>query len=311
MKRFYIILVLMIFIGCGGSGSGDSFNSNVMSVSIQEPIIENLKVTFKAGVDNAGNILEYEWNFGDGDSSNEETPTHIYSKGGIYKVQLIVDSIDTSTSALAEKSIVVPTGLEIKPINLFMYKGDLDPNYMYFAVHVEGTSETGKFFQPETDSIFGKIPDAYPRDMQFQICSSSNSVCYVNFKSDEIDDLCKLGYCIKGYSDVTGFANASGTVMDMPFYLGHDDFHIRINGNDDIEYSFINFVVQDLSAVVWQGYAAPVFLRFNQSHPFKVTVPMSSYNPSIHKNIAKITAHFISDSAGYHYFQRFDGFELK
>ena len=36
--------------------------------------------------------LEYSWDFGDGDSSNEENPTHIYNVAGSYNVSLAVNN---------------------------------------------------------------------------------------------------------------------------------------------------------------------------------------------------------------------------
>jgi 5-hydroxyisourate hydrolase-like protein (transthyretin family) len=39
----------------------------------------------------SGNVLDEEWNFGDGEESDERNPTHIYEEPGVYNVTLTVD----------------------------------------------------------------------------------------------------------------------------------------------------------------------------------------------------------------------------
>jgi gliding motility-associated-like protein len=36
-----------------------------------------------------GDIVEWDWNFGDGNSSSEQNPEHIYEEGGVYSVELV------------------------------------------------------------------------------------------------------------------------------------------------------------------------------------------------------------------------------
>ena len=49
-----------------------------------------------------GSIISWEWNFGDGNASNEQNPTHTYVEEGIYEVSLtiITDEDCTSTTTL-------------------------------------------------------------------------------------------------------------------------------------------------------------------------------------------------------------------
>ncbi|MBI4648076.1 MAG: PKD domain-containing protein, partial [Bacteroidia bacterium] len=42
----------------------------------------------------AGNITSWQWNFGDGNTSSQQAPTHTYSTPGTYNVQLIVSDIN-------------------------------------------------------------------------------------------------------------------------------------------------------------------------------------------------------------------------
>lgn len=50
---------------------------------------------------NTGNIVEWNWDFGDGTSSTIQNPEHTYSGGGEYNVQLIVSSDNGCTDAVA------------------------------------------------------------------------------------------------------------------------------------------------------------------------------------------------------------------
>ncbi|MFF2179503.1 collagenase [Lysinibacillus sp. NPDC058147] len=54
--------------------------------------IENEEIQFKSdgSKDNDGKIVSYLWNFGDGKTSDEANPTHVYEKEGTYNVTLTV-----------------------------------------------------------------------------------------------------------------------------------------------------------------------------------------------------------------------------
>ncbi len=50
------------------------------------------------GVDSDGYILKYNWDFGDGNTSTDQSPKHIYDKVGIYTVKLMVTDDDLATA---------------------------------------------------------------------------------------------------------------------------------------------------------------------------------------------------------------------
>ena len=49
-------------------------------------------------VNNSENGVSYSWDFGDGTSSTEEAPLHVYAGGGTYTVKLIATNVDGNTS---------------------------------------------------------------------------------------------------------------------------------------------------------------------------------------------------------------------
>ncbi|WP_141241733.1 PKD domain-containing protein, partial [Methanosarcina spelaei] len=54
-----------------------------------------------------GKPAKWEWNFGDGTSSTEKSPTHKYSKAGKYTVKLTVTNAAGSNTATKSKYIIV------------------------------------------------------------------------------------------------------------------------------------------------------------------------------------------------------------
>ncbi|ACS34251.1 Conserved hypothetical protein [Thermococcus gammatolerans EJ3] len=67
---------------------------------------EHLTVAFSALADDPDGIAGYLWNFGDGSTSDETNPTHVYAAGGVYTVTLTVwDAYNLS--ATASKTIEV------------------------------------------------------------------------------------------------------------------------------------------------------------------------------------------------------------
>ena len=60
---------------------------------------DNIQFT-DTSYDNDGSIVAWQWNFGDGTSSNEQNPIHRYEDDGIYNVTLTVTDNDGATSTI-------------------------------------------------------------------------------------------------------------------------------------------------------------------------------------------------------------------
>ncbi len=56
----------------------------------------------------SANATSYEWNFGDGNTSNEENPTHTYAEDGVYEVTLTATNECGSVTTTQQVTIVTP-----------------------------------------------------------------------------------------------------------------------------------------------------------------------------------------------------------
>src|SRR5690554_645897 len=61
------------------------------------------KVTF---TENSSNVLNYDWSFGDGQSSTQSSPTHTYTTYGDFDVQLIIDGGNCGSDTLIKTSYI-------------------------------------------------------------------------------------------------------------------------------------------------------------------------------------------------------------
>ena len=79
------------------------FSANKTNVAINETI------TFTDG--SAFNPTSWHWDFGDGETSTEQNPTHAYAEAGTYTVQLTVENENGSDTEIKENYITVEQGI--------------------------------------------------------------------------------------------------------------------------------------------------------------------------------------------------------
>lgn len=106
MKTTYIIKTLLTLALFGVIGISCDDNESVGPSNIEADFnftVNNpLKVAFSNGSTNA---TRYGWNFGDGTSSTEESPSHEYLSGGTYKVTMIAKSSSGAKFKIREVTV--------------------------------------------------------------------------------------------------------------------------------------------------------------------------------------------------------------
>ena len=77
-------------------------------------------------VDNDGSIINWSWNFGDGNISYDQNPTHSYADNNTYNVTLTVEDDDGATDTISRN---VSIWSKRKPINLWVDSGETPADY--------------------------------------------------------------------------------------------------------------------------------------------------------------------------------------
>ncbi len=98
-------------------------------------------------INKSENAVSYSWDFGDGETSTEENPTHTYAEKGEYEVNLVAEGEDGSTDDFGMYFDIfgTVTGLEIRRIELWSDFLDeiSDPENDAMDVGIEVIDESG------------------------------------------------------------------------------------------------------------------------------------------------------------------------
>jgi CubicO group peptidase (beta-lactamase class C family) len=111
---FRLFLTALLLTACGGGGSSsepsqdDTIEASFTYTSTYEDIVKYESVSFQAVVDSQDGNVTYLWNFGDGESSNEQNPVHTYTSASTPTVVLKISSGSISTSV--SKTLLINEG---------------------------------------------------------------------------------------------------------------------------------------------------------------------------------------------------------
>ncbi len=118
-----------------------------------------LSVNFVASdsYDPDGNIISYNWTFGDGESSDEICPNHTYVQPGIYTVQLTVTDSDEAIDTISLEIVVIEEipelAINFQPSNAEVPEGFLpDSGYSYDEERGYGWNGSGRLFSVDRNS---------------------------------------------------------------------------------------------------------------------------------------------------------------
>jgi PKD repeat protein len=92
----------------------------------------------------AQGATDYAWNFGDGSTSTEKDPVHIYTTSGSYTVGLTVTNA-CGTSTLQQTVVVIVVGIHETPW-LHQFRLFPNPNSGRFTVDMQGSPDSSVEF---------------------------------------------------------------------------------------------------------------------------------------------------------------------
>jgi PKD repeat protein len=126
-------------------------DSNGCTGSLQNPNISLLKSAFDASIkngcgplatvfkDQSANAVSWNWNFGDGQTSNEQNPSHIFTDNGSYTIRLVVKSASGCIDTFTAKNFISIS--RPKPEFVSEDKASCAPSYVRFTDQSTNASE--------------------------------------------------------------------------------------------------------------------------------------------------------------------------
>ena len=107
-----VVSLVLLLGGCALFKSPPVASFTISPTAGEAPLTVNLDASGSA--DSDGNIVSYEWDFGDGGNGTGVTVEHIFSVAGTYKIKLTVTD-DGGKTALATQQITVVAGGSAPP----------------------------------------------------------------------------------------------------------------------------------------------------------------------------------------------------
>lgn len=121
--------------------------------------------------------VEYFWDFGDNNISNEQNPVHTYSEEGEYEVCLTISKPDTSCFSTFCQTVYVGNGFPGECQSNFVVSVLGDLSYQFEGFFVNGTTE-GDFFWDFGDGNIGfgpSVEHTYEEGGPYVVCLSTLS----------------------------------------------------------------------------------------------------------------------------------------
>jgi PKD repeat protein len=147
----------------------------------------NLSVTY---TDNSTGGLAWWWDFGDGNFSNEQSPTHLYSTEGTYQVKLYVENNNKSWDEIV-KTITV-TNLSNTEHGQEFFSISPNPTSNSIKVHWKSYKNDIKY---QLCDISGKVISSNSltnSSNEISLISFSNGMYFLKISADEINQIIKI-----------------------------------------------------------------------------------------------------------------------
>ncbi len=101
---------------------------------------------FDQSIAGSGNIVSWQWDFGDGNVSNEQNPTHVYQSSGQFNVILTVKNSDGCTKTLTKQNLISISDALIANFTDYGSSVCSVPTLVTFLNYSAGNGITGYFW---------------------------------------------------------------------------------------------------------------------------------------------------------------------
>lgn len=182
--------------GCEGWACG--FRPVAAFTDLPDPSDEGEEVQFTDASTPASDIKTWAWDFGDGNTSTEQNPTHTYATAGTYTVTLTVTSDKGTDSATGEHTVEVVAPLTGTITGICYQNPDV----------------------PAPDQTVELFVDGSPFDTQVSD-SGDASYTFLNVPAGEITLACTAVPPLGGYAGTAGpitLAGGGSEVLDIILY---------------------------------------------------------------------------------------------
>jgi large repetitive protein len=175
------------------------------------------------------NIASWSWNFGDGNTSNQTSPTHTYQTNGTYQVQLIVQNTDGCLDTLVQeyRNYQIPVASIIPNNNCLTYPTLLSDNstgqIASWSWTTNNTSQTSQNFNYTFNS-----PGTYPVQLIIQSVDGCIDTAYNQFEVYPLPFISFISPSECAGDSVT-FTNLSNGAVAYEWYLNGNLFSTNIN----------------------------------------------------------------------------------
>jgi PKD repeat protein len=191
-----------------------------------------------------GDITEFAWDFGDGATSNEEDPTHLYAGFGLYNVTLGITTENGCTSAKTLEVLVSDPSMNCLAL-FFPVIDSLNPLQVYFQdLSVGPITEWLYDFGDGNTSTEQNPVHLYAEEAIYEVSLTvQTNTCTSSFYY-EIDLI--NGQVVVSPGPFTGISENQATEISLYPNPVNEVLNIRLNVNAPIEVKIINLTGQTL-----------------------------------------------------------------
>lgn len=170
-------------------------------------MLSALAVKYIPEIPSTDQALMYYWDFGDGNSSTEESPTHTYAQGGDYEVCLTVGTLDESCVNTICKKVSVDDRNSCNPD--FVYTDNAGLEKGFSAVEIREDRYYIWFFGDGTDLEFGPVVrHRYDEPGTYLVCLTVTDgfSCFETF-CQRVEVTGEAGECVANFGFLKGQNN--------------------------------------------------------------------------------------------------------